>query len=61
MQKLICLVCVALFTVALAGCGGEPPKEMPKTTPEQQADMKKSHEEAAKGAGGQPTTTPEGK
>jgi len=61
MQKLICLACLGLFTLALTGCGGEPPKEVPKATPEQQADMKKSHEEAAKGASVQPSTTPEGK
>jgi hypothetical protein len=40
--------------LALAGCGGEGPKEMPKVTPEQTADQKKAHDEAVKGMQPQP-------
>jgi hypothetical protein len=54
MKKVLCLACLGLFTMALAGCGGDEKKEIPKQTPEQTADLKKQHEEAAKKMGGAP-------
>ena len=45
----------AVLTVAVVGCTGAPPKEIPKLTPAEQAELDKQHAEknaASGGAGG---------
>lgn len=37
---------LALLVIGVAGCGAAPPKELPKVTPEKQAELDKGHAEA---------------